>query len=171
MASQLYSANDVFFGTLGGALESIDAGTTTIVDHAHMVYSSEMVKAGGEALEASGVRAVYCVTPTMRVKEWAPKLVQDPEMIPDWWDSMYSTLAKDLQNGSGRVNLGLGYDTFFIGKDATADVYNKARKLGAKVITSHSVHCKPSSPLPFFTHPTSYNPQLTPFQSSTPSPP
>ena len=32
MASEFYSANEVYWGSLGGALESIDAGTTTIVD-------------------------------------------------------------------------------------------------------------------------------------------
>lgn len=32
--STLYSTDDLFYGQLAGALESIDAGTTTVVDHA-----------------------------------------------------------------------------------------------------------------------------------------
>lgn len=34
-----YTARDVFWGELGGLLESIDGGTTCVVDHAHMAYS------------------------------------------------------------------------------------------------------------------------------------
>lgn len=31
-----YAPEDVFWGVLGGSLEALDAGTTTVVDHAHM---------------------------------------------------------------------------------------------------------------------------------------
>jgi cytosine/adenosine deaminase-related metal-dependent hydrolase len=31
-----YAPEDVFWGELGGCLEALDAGTTTVVDHAHM---------------------------------------------------------------------------------------------------------------------------------------
>ena len=140
MACYFYSPNDVFLGVLGGCLESIDAGTTTIVDHAHMAYSKEICEAGAEALEVSGVRATYCITPTNRVNTWGPRLELNYEAIPTWWDDMFSGLAKTIPQGSGRIRLGLGYDSYMIGKDATADVFSKARKAGAKIITSHSVH-------------------------------
>ena len=143
MASYFYSPRDVFMGSLAGALESIDAGTTTIVDHAHMAYSPEICKAGLDALEASGVRATYCITPTGRVKEWSPKLVMDKEIIPSWWDEMYSAVSKQVQEGSGRFRMGLGYDTFEVGGDKTAEVITGARDKGAKIVTSHSVHRKP----------------------------
>ena len=38
MGSQ-FTPDDIFWGQLGGALESIDAGTTTVVDHSHANYS------------------------------------------------------------------------------------------------------------------------------------
>lgn len=34
-----YTPEDVFWGELGGCLEALDAGTTTVVDHAHMSES------------------------------------------------------------------------------------------------------------------------------------
>jgi cytosine/adenosine deaminase-related metal-dependent hydrolase len=34
-----YTPEDVFWGELGGCLEALDAGTTTVVDHAHMNVS------------------------------------------------------------------------------------------------------------------------------------
>lgn len=37
--SVYYSPQDVFWGVLGGCLEALDAGTTTVVDHAHINVS------------------------------------------------------------------------------------------------------------------------------------
>lgn len=34
-----YAPEDVFWGQLGGCLEALDAGTTTVVDHAHVIVS------------------------------------------------------------------------------------------------------------------------------------
>jgi len=41
MAASLFSPEDIYWGNLAGCLESIDAGTTLVVDHAHMNYSPE----------------------------------------------------------------------------------------------------------------------------------
>lgn len=35
LQSSSYAAGDIFWGQLGGCLEALDDGTTTIVDHAH----------------------------------------------------------------------------------------------------------------------------------------
>jgi cytosine/adenosine deaminase-related metal-dependent hydrolase len=39
--SVFFSAEDGFWGELGGALEAIDAGTTTVLDHSHLNISPE----------------------------------------------------------------------------------------------------------------------------------
>ena len=36
-----YRPDDIFWGELGGLMESIDGGTTCVVDHAHMTYSPD----------------------------------------------------------------------------------------------------------------------------------
>jgi hypothetical protein len=41
MQSSNHSAADIYWGELGGVLECLDAGTTTVVDYAHMMYSPE----------------------------------------------------------------------------------------------------------------------------------
>jgi cytosine/adenosine deaminase-related metal-dependent hydrolase len=41
MAPHSYTAEDVFWGELGGCLEMLHAGTTTVVDHAHVAHSPE----------------------------------------------------------------------------------------------------------------------------------
>lgn len=41
MVSYAYTPEDVLWGQLGGCLEALEAGTTTLVDHAHISYSPE----------------------------------------------------------------------------------------------------------------------------------
>jgi hypothetical protein len=41
MMSCNFTASDVFWGQLGGALEAIDSGTTTVVDFSHVLYSPD----------------------------------------------------------------------------------------------------------------------------------
>lgn len=44
MQASNYTAGDVFWGELGGCLEALDAGTTTVVDHAHVNMSPDHSK-------------------------------------------------------------------------------------------------------------------------------
>lgn len=44
VASKYFTAEDGFWGNLAGCLEAIDAGTTTVLDHAHLNWSPEHSK-------------------------------------------------------------------------------------------------------------------------------
>ncbi|OGA25729.1 MAG: hypothetical protein A3I01_00145 [Betaproteobacteria bacterium RIFCSPLOWO2_02_FULL_65_24] len=54
-----YQARDVYLGNLLGALNQVRNGTTTILDWCHILRDSEMTDAAIDALEESGVRAVF----------------------------------------------------------------------------------------------------------------
>lgn len=54
-----YSPDDVYIGTLLGALSAIDGGTTTMFDWAHIQNSPAHADAGVRALKNSGLRAVF----------------------------------------------------------------------------------------------------------------
>jgi hypothetical protein len=41
VASKYFRAEDGFWGNLAGCMEAIDAGTTTVLDHAHLNWSRE----------------------------------------------------------------------------------------------------------------------------------
>lgn len=41
LTASFFGPSDVFWGQLGGALEALNSGTTTVVDHAHMNYSEQ----------------------------------------------------------------------------------------------------------------------------------
>ncbi|NUW30288.1 amidohydrolase family protein [Nonomuraea sp. SMC257] len=54
-----FQPEDVLAGNLAGALESLDAGVTTLLDWSHIQHSPEHTDAAVEALRASGIRAVF----------------------------------------------------------------------------------------------------------------
>ena len=54
-----YRARDVYIGNLLGALTQIRNGTTTIMDWCHILRDAEMADAALDALEESGIRAVF----------------------------------------------------------------------------------------------------------------
>lgn len=55
-----YTPNDVYLAELCGALESIDAGTTCLLDHSHIMNSGAHADAAVAGLRASGIRGVFC---------------------------------------------------------------------------------------------------------------
>ena len=55
-----FTAADAELGNYAGALDALNAGVTTIVDHAHLVATPEHADALLTGLEHSGIRAVYC---------------------------------------------------------------------------------------------------------------
>jgi cytosine/adenosine deaminase-related metal-dependent hydrolase len=54
-----YTARDVYIANLIGALNQIHHGTTTIMDWCHILKDAEMTDAAIDALEESGIRAVF----------------------------------------------------------------------------------------------------------------
>ena len=58
-ASKLFTPEDLYLGQLTAAVEFIDNGTTTVLDHAHGTFSSEHVDAAIDASSASGLRIVH----------------------------------------------------------------------------------------------------------------
>ena len=54
-----YGVRDVYLGNLLGSLNQLRNGTTTIVDWCHILRDAEMTDAAIDALEDSGIRAVF----------------------------------------------------------------------------------------------------------------
>ncbi|RDI24387.1 cytosine/adenosine deaminase-related metal-dependent hydrolase, partial [Pseudacidovorax intermedius] len=54
-----YGERDVYLGNLLGALNQLRNGTTTIVDWCHILRDAQMTDAALDALEESGIRAVF----------------------------------------------------------------------------------------------------------------
>ncbi|PWY91812.1 Metallo-dependent hydrolase [Aspergillus sclerotioniger CBS 115572] len=134
-----YTPEDIFWGELAGCLEALDAGTTTVVDHAHMNVSAAHSFNGIEATVSSGIRSVFCYTPTPTVKSWKPEIERGGYLLDDWVLNQLSDLATAAPFGDGRVQIGLAFDGLMLPKDTIVSLYDRARKAGVKVITTHYV--------------------------------
>ncbi|KAJ4007629.1 hypothetical protein NW752_010295 [Fusarium irregulare] len=134
-----FEPRDIYWGQLGGCLESIDAGTTTVVDHAHMTNSPEHVTEAIAATAHSGIRSIYCYSLVVRYKSWYP-LVPYPDILPTWAFEQLESLANSQPFGDGRVSLGFGFDMWFLPKERIIQIWDKARNLGIKLFTTH--YCK-----------------------------
>lgn len=136
MQSSNFTPADIFWGELGGCLEALSAGTTTLVDHAHLNYSPSASKLAISATVSSGIRSIFCYCPTNRVASWEPfSLSQQP--LEPWVLATLEELAHQAPFGEGRVTLGLAFDLYFLGEEAVASVFAKAKALGVGTITSH----------------------------------
>ncbi|PLB37696.1 Metallo-dependent hydrolase [Aspergillus candidus] len=134
-----FSPEDMFWGELGGCLEALDAGTTTVVDHAHLNVSPAHTWNAVEATVSSGIRSVFCYTPTLKLKMWKPDMIPDFNILDEWVLRQLDELGAALPIGECRVQLGLGFDGLMLPREVVIALFTRARKAGAKVITSHYV--------------------------------
>jgi cytosine/adenosine deaminase-related metal-dependent hydrolase len=145
MSASLFTPQDIFWGELACAMESIDVGTTTVVDHAHMNYSVDNSTNAVSALVASGIRSFFCYSTNTRVQSWTPKLTLESEAIPDWFVKQLQELAEGQPFGNGRIQIGLAWDGWSLPKEFVVNLFEQARSWGVKLITSHYVKGPTSS--------------------------
>ncbi|KAH6681318.1 hypothetical protein B0J14DRAFT_529736 [Halenospora varia] len=134
--NSMHKPEEIFWGELGGVLECLDAGTTTVVDHPHHNYSPKHSKAAIAAIISSGIRSIYGYCPTPRVKIWKPFALEE-NMLEDWVMSTMDELATAAPFGDGRVQIGLAFDGLFLPKEMVVDLFERARKVGIKMVTTH----------------------------------
>ncbi|KAL7804958.1 Metallo-dependent hydrolase [Trichoderma aethiopicum] len=140
MQSYNYTPEDIFWGELGGCLEALNAGTTTVVDHAHMNYSPAHNTNALAATISSGIRSTFCYAPTTRVQQWDPELTLNPDILPPWAvDQAEELISNGPYGENGRVRIGLAFDALFLPKETVTDLFQRCRRAGAKVITTHYV--------------------------------
>ncbi len=58
--STSYDPEDAYIGNLAGALEALNAGITTIVDHSHLQITEDHSDGLVRGLKESGIRGVFC---------------------------------------------------------------------------------------------------------------
>lgn len=136
-----FTAKDTFYGQLSGMLEAIAAGTTTLVDHAHITMSPDHAKLAVSATASSGIRSVFCYCPILRVKSFNPLTYQE-NPLEDWVMGTFEELADQANAGgfgNGRVTLGFAWDLWFLPPAMLQGVFAKVKEKGIKTITTHYV--------------------------------
>lgn len=132
-----FTPADIFWGQLGGALEALDAGTTTVVDQAHMNYSAEHSDHALAGTMASGIRSIFCYTPTPLVTGWHP-LQLSPSVLQPWHQPQIRRFAS-LLAAHPTVQLGFGFDGYaWLPPETTQTLFQEVRAAGVRCITSHS---------------------------------
>lgn len=138
-----YTAHDVYLGQLMGALESIEAGITFLIDHSHCMNSPAHADAAVKALKDARIRGVFCYGLFIN-NNWegvAPDTVTAPT-DPDWrYQDAKRVREQHFSAANGPEDLlRFGFAPAEIER-FTADQSIKeiqfGRQLGAAIITGH----------------------------------
>lgn len=130
----------MFWGTLAGCMEAIDAGTTTALDHAHLNWTNQHSKPAIAATLTSGMRSVFAYTPTMLMDSASP-IAFAQNLLPSWVLETLESLAKTsaLSDPNCRVKLGFAFDFWFLPKEAVRGIFARVSAAGISHFTAHAV--------------------------------
>jgi 5-methylthioadenosine/S-adenosylhomocysteine deaminase len=121
-----FRPEDIYAGTLLGAVEALDAGVTTVVDWSHNINGPEHADAGWQALVDAGGRAVFAYGASN-----AQALARDGSPHTDDVRRLRSGVGSDDR---ARVTLGMAVrGPEFSTLEAAADDWALARDLGVPV--------------------------------------
>jgi cytosine/adenosine deaminase-related metal-dependent hydrolase len=137
MYSAFYEPDDVFLGNHVGALEALDAGITTLVDHCHILHTPEHSDEAVRGLEQSGIRAVFCYglfeSPSYRED------ARRAALAPDWRRGDARRIRRDeLASSDARVTMGFApFEIDARPYDTNVEEIAFGRELGAQRISCH----------------------------------
>jgi 5-methylthioadenosine/S-adenosylhomocysteine deaminase len=130
-----YDPEDVYAGTLWGALQALNAGITTVVDWCHITTTPEHADRNVQALHDSGIRGVFLYGPPVAagIVEW---FVESTLPHPD--DARRMRNEHFSSDRSGRLTMGLGLrGPELSSKETTKHDFDLARELDLPI----SIHC------------------------------
>ncbi|KIW48384.1 uncharacterized protein PV06_00978 [Exophiala oligosperma] len=141
MTSYAYTPSDVYWGQLAGCLEAINCGTTLVLDHSHVVYTPEHANAAISATTDSGIRSIFAYSVPMRMTLWnQTECVPTDDLLPDWAMSQLGDLIEQhngKRNENATVEIGLGFDLWFLPKDMVLGLLNDLGSKGLRIVTTH----------------------------------
>jgi len=134
--SGCYEPDDAYLGNYAGALEALDAGVTTIVDHSHIMNSPDHADEALRGLQDAGIRAVFCYG-------LFPNPKHHPFSFDDFaagWrlDDVRRIRSDRLPSDDGPVYLGLApAEVEKSPFDMACDEIRLGREIGARMISCH----------------------------------
>lgn len=94
--------------------------------------------AGLAATITTKIRSVYCVSITPRINRWDQHdVIPNKQIVPDWFFPALQDLQERVKHSDGKVAIGLGFDSYTLPRDEVIRIFETARKIGARIITSH----------------------------------
>ncbi|EWY79603.1 hypothetical protein FOYG_17238 [Fusarium oxysporum NRRL 32931] len=140
MMSYAYTTSDIYWGQLSGCLEAMNAGTTTVLDHSHAGYTAAHVSSAVDATIDSGIRSVFAYAIPVRMAKWdQSSCVLNEDLMTSWAFSQIEQLASKYNSpeSSHRLEIGYGFDWWFLPKEVSLDIFKRLRKSGVRLVTSH----------------------------------
>jgi cytosine/adenosine deaminase-related metal-dependent hydrolase len=140
-----YTPEDVYLGQYAGALQCIDGGTTYVLDHSHIMNSSQHSDAAVKGLLDSGIRGTFCygffVNNPAHWAEIDTGITTTKEGQPDW-RLEDSKRIKDTFFGSNDATQILRFgvapsELDYQPLESAINEINHARSLDSALITSH----------------------------------
>ncbi len=136
----LYTEKDAYLGNYAGALEGLNAGITTVVDHCHLVNSPAFADRLIAGLQDSGTRAVFCYGFFIN-----PVFAHDlsgytMEETPGWrYEDCKRVRSELLPDDKARVTFGISPSEINRGTvESIGKELDICRELGAHVISCHT---------------------------------
>jgi cytosine/adenosine deaminase-related metal-dependent hydrolase len=130
-----YAPEDVYAGTLWGALQALNAGVTTVVDWCHITTTPEHADKNVQAMHDSGIRGIFLYGPPVAagLVDWfVDSTLPHPE------DARRMRAEQFPSGRSGRLTMGLGLRGPELStKETTRHDFELARELDLPV----SIHC------------------------------
>jgi cytosine/adenosine deaminase-related metal-dependent hydrolase len=170
-----YTPQDAYLAQLGGAVEAIHCGVTTVLDHSHVQLSSEHIKQCVKACIDSGLRINYCFAPYILPEAQNPlKFTDNPDVLHKQQVDLFHEMAQETPLGGaandGRVKLGLGYDGIqYRPIEDTKKLLDFAQERNMTT-TFHEVSGYGLSAMSFLRHHSLLNPTMVMSHFSNPSP-
>ncbi|KAJ9668844.1 hypothetical protein H2201_001090 [Coniosporium apollinis] len=127
----VYNADDVYYGQLTGIYKSLNAGVTSILDHAHHTWSNDTALAGLNASVASGARVWWCYAIHNLTNGYsrAEQLAYFQDLLED-----------GPSRNSSTVEVGLAYDMLSLDPPSAVEtVLDVARQQNVSLITMHTL--------------------------------
>ncbi|KIX98800.1 uncharacterized protein Z520_05261 [Fonsecaea multimorphosa CBS 102226] len=154
MMSYAYTPEDMYWGQLSGCLEAIHAGTTTVLDHAHCAYTPAHATSALDATLDSGIRSIFGYSIPSRMSKWdQSQCIPDQDLLPEWALTQIAELAQKYNRPATTVEIGMGFDFWFLPQEMVLSMFGKLRKSGLRVLTTHvgsSAFMGLQSPIPKF---------------------
>jgi len=133
--SAFYGPDDAYLGNHVGALEALDAGITTLVDHCHIINSPEHADEAIRGLMDSRIRGIFCYG---LFSNPLPSPLR-PEPDPSWrFEDARRVRARHFASGDGQLTMGLApAEVEAMPFEAICAEIALGREIGAKRISCH----------------------------------
>lgn len=87
---------------------------------------------------ASGIRSIFAYSHAPYFTKWDSKTCElSHDIMPRSSMAHFVELARSQPYGNGRVQIGFGFDYWFMPKEAVVGIFSGLRDAGVKLFTSH----------------------------------